>query len=149
MQNNQLDSSPLTNNPPFGKSLGFEFLGVQEGRLKMRVGYAEHLVGDPDTGVIHGGVITAMLDNACGRAVHLARMEAGQDEQGSIATLDLRIDYMSAAEPHKDLYAEAHCYRLTHNVAFVRATAYTDTVDHPVASAVGAFMLGTQSERRA
>ena len=115
----------------------------------MRAPYAEHLVGDPDTGVIHGGVITAMLDNACGRAVHLARLEAGVDADGSIATLDLRIDYMSSAEPGKDLYAEAHCYRLTRNVAFVRASAYTDSLEDPVATAVGAFMLGTPSERRA
>ena len=115
----------------------------------MRTPYAEHLVGDPDTGVIHGGVITAMLDNACGRAVHLARLEAGGDDLGSIATLDLRIDYMSSAEPGKDLYAEAHCYRLTRNVAFVRASAYTDSAEHPVASAVGSFMLNTPSERRA
>ena len=139
---------PLTHNPPFGESLGFEFLDAQDGRLKMRVPYAEHLVGDPDSGVIHGGVITAMLDNACGRAVHLARMENGQDEQGAIATLDLRIDYMSSAAPHRDLFAEAYCYRLTRNVAFVRASAYTDSIDDPVASAVGAFMLGTPSERR-
>ncbi len=138
----------LTQNPPFGESLGFEFLEAENGRLLMRTPYAEHLVGDPDTGVIHGGVITAMLDNACGRAVHLAREEAGRDTEGAIATLDLRIDYMSAAEPGKDLYGEAHCYRLTRNVAFVRATAYTESAEQPVATAVGAFMLGTPSERR-
>jgi len=140
---------PLHNNPPFGQSLGFEFLEAKDGRLRMRAPYAEHLVGDPDTGVIHGGVITAMLDNACGRAVHMARLDAGVDEDGSIATLDLRIDYMQSAEPGKDLYAEAHCYRLTRNVAFVRASAYTESIEQPVASAVGAFMLGTPTQRRA
>lgn len=140
--------NPLSTNPPFGVSLGFEFLEAQDGHLKMRTPYAEHLVGDPDTGVIHGGVITAMLDNACGRAVHMARVESGRDDDGAIATLDLRIDYMSSAEPGKDLYAEAHCYRLTKNVAFVRASAYTDSPEKPVASAVGAFMLGTPSARR-
>lgn len=138
----------LNSNPPFGEALGFEFLDAKEGRLRMRTRYAEHLVGDPDTGVIHGGVITAMLDNACGRAVHIARVDAGRDDEGAIATLDLRIDYMSSAEPGKDLYAEAYCYRLTRNVAFVRATAYTDSAEQPVATAVGAFMLGTPSERR-
>ncbi|MFK7914475.1 MAG: PaaI family thioesterase [Pseudomonadales bacterium] len=138
----------LASNPPFGAALGFEFLSDDNGRLTMRTPYAEHLVGDPDTGVIHGGVITAMLDNACGRAVHLARVAAGRDDEGAIATLDLRIDYMSSAEPGKDLYGEAYCYRLTRNVAFVRATAYTSSVDEPVATAVGAFMLGTASERR-
>lgn len=139
---------PLHNNPPYGQSLGFEFLDAEDGRIRMRTPYAEHLVGDPDTGVVHGGVITAMLDNACGRAVHYARVEAGGEAAGSIATLDLRIDYMSSAEPGKDLWAEAHCYRLTHNVAFVRASAFTESVDQPVATAVGAFMLGTPSERR-
>ena len=139
----------LNTNPPFGVSLGSEFLDATDARLKMRTPYADHLVGDPDTGVIHGGVISAMLDNACGRAVHIARVEAGRDEEGAIATLDLRIDYMSSAEPGKDLYAEAYCYRLTRNVAFVRASAYTDSIDNPVATAVGAFMLGTPSERRA
>ncbi len=143
-----MNNDPLSTNPPFGQSLGFEFLEAEQGHLKMRTPYAEHLVGDPDTGVIHGGVITAMLDNACGRAVHLARIESGRAEDGAIATLDLRIDYMSAAEPGKDLYAQAHCYRLTHNVAFVRATAYTDSIEQPVASAVGAFMLGTASTPR-
>jgi len=140
---------PLSTNPPFGVSLGFEFLDATDGRLRMRTPYAEHLVGDPDTGVIHGGVITAMLDNACGRAVHLARVQAGRDDEGAIATLDLRIDYMSSAEPGKDLYAEAYCYRLTRNVAFVRASAFTEQIEKPVANAVGAFMLGTPSERRA
>ena len=140
--------NPLTTNPPFGVALGFEFLSADGGKLIMRTPYAEHLIGDPDTGVIHGGVITAMLDNACGRAVHLARVAAGRDDEGAIATLDLRIDYMSSAEPGKDLYGEAYCYRLTRHVAFVRASAYTDTIEDPIATAVGAFMLGTASERR-
>lgn len=145
---NRMKFDLLESNPPFGQALGFEFLGSEDGRLRMRTPYADHLIGDPDTGVIHGGVITAMLDNACGRAVHMARVAAGRDDDGAIATLDLRIDYMSSAEPGKDLYAEAYCYRLTHNVAFVRASAFTDSIDEPVATAVGAFMLGTPSERR-
>ena len=71
----------------------------------MRVPYAEHLVGDPDTGVIHGGVITALLDNASGMAV---RSEGGvPGEERSMATLDLRIDYMRPAQPREDLIAEA------------------------------------------
>ncbi|MEM1229761.1 MAG: PaaI family thioesterase [Pseudomonadota bacterium] len=140
---------PFSFTPPFAQALGFEFIDETDGKLTVRAPWAEHLVGDPDSGVIHGGVITAMLDNACGRAVHLARMQVGRDEEGAIATLDLRIDYMGPAESGKDLYAQAYCYKLTRNVAFVRATAYTDTIEQPVANAVGAFMLGTPSERKA
>ena len=138
---------PSQYSPPFGAALGFEFLEQTDDSLTVRIRYADHLVGDPDSGVIHGGVITAMLDNACGRVVHATRAKAGI-EDGAIATLDLRIDYMGGAEPGKDLYARAHCYRLTRNVAFVRGVAYTDSADDPVATCVGAFMLGTRSEPR-
>ncbi|MEM1434920.1 MAG: PaaI family thioesterase, partial [Pseudomonadota bacterium] len=137
---------PLEFSPPFGQALGFEFLDEQDGELTVRAPYAEHLVGDPDTGVIHGGVLTAMLDNACGRAVHIARIKAGRDSEGAIATLDLRIDYMGPSAPGKDVYAKAACFRLTQNIAFVRARAYNDDPDQPIASCVAAFMLGTPSE---
>jgi uncharacterized protein (TIGR00369 family) len=55
-------------------------------------------------------------------------------------TLDLRVDYMKPAEPDKPLYAIAECYRLSANVAFTRAIAYQDSVDDPIAHAVGSFM---------
>ena len=96
------------------------------------------LVGDPDTGVIAGGVVTTLLDHACGQAVFAALMQFT-----SIATLDLRIDYMRAAEPGLDVYARAHCYKLTRSIAFVRATAYDRDPGDPVATAQAAFMLNT------
>ncbi|MEM6709300.1 MAG: PaaI family thioesterase [Pseudomonadota bacterium] len=138
---------PLNFSPPFGQAIGLEFMQIENGELTVRAPYAEHLVGDPDTGVIHGGVITAMLDNACGRVVQHAREHAAGTASGAIATLDLRIDYMGPAAPGKDLYAKALCYRLTRNVAFVRARAYTDDPDDPIATCVATFMLGTPSER--
>lgn len=41
-------------------------------------------------------------------------------------TLDLRIDYNHPAEPHKDVYGFAECYRVTPNVIFTRGFAYQD-----------------------
>ena len=137
----------VSQSPPFGDALGFEFIEAGDDSILLKVPYASHLVGDPATGVIHGGVITAMLDNACGRAVQIARQTAGRGDEGAIATLDLRIDYMGPAEPGKDLYARADCFRLAQHIAFVRATAYTERPEQPVATCVSAFMLGTPSER--
>ena len=39
-----------------------------------------------------------------------------------------------------DVFAQAHCYKMTKTIAFVRATAYHDTPDDPVAAASGTFM---------
>ncbi len=63
--------------------------------------------------------------------------------------MDLRIDYMRAAEPGLDILCRAHCYKLTRSVAFVRASAYERSAEDPVATAQAAFMLNSSSGRRA
>jgi uncharacterized protein (TIGR00369 family) len=132
---------------PHAAALGLRLVSWREHRCVVRVPYAPHLVGDPDTGVVHGGVITALLDNASGMSVR-----AGPDVDGNaavtMATLDLRIDYMRPADPGKDLLAEAECYRITSNVAFVRAVAYHVDKSDPIATSVATFMMGTSSTPR-
>jgi uncharacterized protein (TIGR00369 family) len=130
---------------PHAVAIGMTLVRHDAAGVVVRVPYAEHLVGDPDTGVIHGGVLTALLDNASGIAVRPPG--AGQTEF-AMATLDLRIDYMGPAEPHKDIYAEAVCYKRTRNIAFVRASAYQDSPAEPVATCVATFMLDTRREPR-
>lgn len=130
---------------PHGNAIGLTIDECATRTCVMRVPYAEHLVGDPDTGTVHGGVITVLLDNASGCAVRCH--EEALDGQG-IATLDLRIDYMRPAKPHEDIIAEAHCYKMAKSVAFVRATAHQGDKDDPVATSVATFMLGTRVEPR-
>ena len=107
------------------------------------------LVGHTDAGalVIHGGVLTALLDNTCGVAVRPPAQIAAEAPI-SIATLDLRIDYMSPAEPFRDILAHAVCFKRTRHIAFVRGVAYQDSPDDPIATCVAAFMLGTRNEPR-
>jgi len=126
----------LIEHVPHAKALGLEVVAAEAGMCRMKVAYAPHLVGNPDTGVVHGGVITSMLDNACGVAVQMAL-----GEPTSIATLDLRIDYMRPAAPRRDIIGEARCYKVTRSIAFVRGVAFQDDVENPVATCVGAFML--------
>jgi uncharacterized protein (TIGR00369 family) len=98
------------------------------------------LVGDPETGVLAGGVVTTLLDQVCGAAVSSKILAAG-GLMGGIATLDLRIDYMRAAESGREVVARAHCYKLTHSIAFVRASAFDGDEADPVATAQAAFAL--------
>jgi len=42
----------------------------------------------------------------------------------------------------------AECFKITKNIAFVRAFAYHDEMIDPVATSVATFMLGTPTERK-
>lgn len=130
----------LSELPPHAKAIGMELVEAGNRRCKVRVPYAPQLIGDPDTGIIHGGVITATLDNASGWSV---RCHEDWSDGVSMATLDIRIDYMKPAVPDQDLFVEAECYQMGRSVAFVRAIAHQGDVDKPVATSMGAFMLGT------
>ncbi len=128
---------------PQARALGFETVSLEKAVAVVKVPYREELVGDPDTGVIAGGVVTTLLDHCCGQATH-----AALEEFKYIATLDLRIDYMRAAEPGKDIFARAHCFKVTRSVAFVRAVAYDKDPDDPVAAASAAFMLDSSAGKK-
>lgn len=127
---------------PHNHALGLRIVDFAEGSMTMLLPYAAHLVGNPETGVMHGGAVTATLDACSGGAVY---MRLG-DPTG-IATLDLRIDYLRPATPGRDVVCRAECYRTTKNVGFVRALAYHERPDDPIAAAAGAFMIFPKSRR--
>jgi uncharacterized protein (TIGR00369 family) len=99
--------------------------------------YRPVFIGDAERGVLHGGVITAMLDESCEMAVQLAL-----DGPRTIATLDLRIDYQKPAMAGVDIRAHSVCARVARSIAFVQSTAYQESEDEPVATAAGCFMIG-------
>ncbi len=121
---------------PWASFLGFEITGVEHGRAFATAPWREDLIGDPDTGVIAGGVITSLLDNLCGVAVATRLTEIK-----AMATLDLRIDYMRPAERGETVVGEAECYHITRSVAFCRAWAYHTARDRVIATATAAFAL--------
>ena len=125
---------------PHNRALGMKVISLERAIAVFDLPYDAKLVGNPDTGVLHGGAITALLDACSGAAVF-----AALTEWVPIATLDLRIDYLRAGEAGKTIRSRAHCYRLTRNVAFTRAVAFHDDEDDPIATSMGTFMLGTRS----
>jgi len=127
---------------PHMRKLGMRFASADAGVVVGMVPYREDLVGDPITGVLHGGVVTTLLDSTAGAAVMTSL-----SLMAPIATLDLRIDYLRPSTPHAPLYARVECYKVTHHVAFTRGIAYNSDEHDPVAAMAATFMLQTQAVR--
>lgn len=121
----------------YGHISGFRLDRAAPGEAWSSLPYRPAFVGDSATGVLHGGVVTAMLDESCGMAVQLAL-----DGTRLIATLDLRVDHQRPATPGLDIKSHSVCYRVTRSIAFVSSTAYQDSEDDPVATATACFMIG-------
>lgn len=116
--------------------LGLELVEITPNGLIMKLPYSRSIIGNPETGVIHGGAITTLMDQTLG----MAAIRSIVPERDIAPTVDLRIDYMRAAEPNREVYALAETYRTTKSVVFTRGVAYQDSPDKPIANCVATFM---------
>ena len=126
----------MTEFVPHAAALGMTLIALGPGRGTMTVEWREDLVGDPDTGVIASGVVTALIDHTCGLAIN-----AAFEVPAPIATLDLRIDYLRPAAPRAGVTCEAVGYKTTRSIGFVRAEAWDFDRGDLIATAQAAFMI--------
>lgn len=116
-------------------ALGMSVITVERGNALVSVPYSYRIIGDPEEGIVHGGVVTTLMDSAGGCAALSVTPEGH-----TLATLDLRIDYLRPATTGEDLRGFAECYKSTRNLAFVRGLAYNDDRSDPIANFTACFM---------
>jgi uncharacterized protein (TIGR00369 family) len=127
---------------PHQQAIGFALLDITTHYAIGRIPYRVEFVGNPLTGVVHGGIVTTLLDIVGGAAV-IGRYGAPL----TMATLDLRIDYLRPSKAQHDLFARVECYKLTRNIAFTRGVAYDAALDDPLASMSATYMLHTATRK--
>ncbi len=133
---------------PFHRLLGVRLESAEPGRVVLRIGWRDDLVGDPRRPAIHGGVISTLID-AAGGAACFATLENPEDR---VSTVDLRVDYLRPGTPG-DLLCEARIVRLGNRVGVTRAHVYLDALpgpeepDEPIATGQAVYNLVRRGER--
>lgn len=128
---------------PHAKDIGMRVIDISQGMARLALDFRDELLGDPSRGLIHTGVVTTLVDSACGFAVI-----ADINKPIAIATLDLRMDYLRPAVRDKTIYVQAECYRTTRHIAFVRARVWQDSEQRLIATCSSAFMLKSRGKPR-
>lgn len=125
---------------PHCDALGLIIEDFAPPKMTVRLPFQEGLVGNPETGVLHGGGLSALIDTACG-FLAMSMLEPLQP----VATLDLRVDFLRPAVS-ADVFCEAEVYRVTRSVVFARARAWQTGGEgaREVAAAAGSFMITGQ-----
>jgi len=124
--------------------VGIEIVEAEPGRTVNRVLLQEHHLNYND--VVHGGVISSLIDSAAGGAVRSLR-EAKEIAARPHATSDLHVTYLAPATG-TELRAEARVIKAGRTAVFTEVEV-TDDRGRPVARGMVTFVIGSGPPVRA
>lgn len=132
------DLQSLLDGVPYVRFLGIR--AQQQGDdLTFVLDFGEHLIGNPRLPALHGGVIGAFLETAA-----IVQLMWKSESSALPKTIDIAIDYLRSGRP-RDTYAKATLTKHGRRVANVRAEAWQDHPERPIAAAHGHFLLQARS----
>ena len=131
--------------PPFGETLGMDWIETDSSEVCLRLGVSDQVKLTAESDLFHPGAILATLDNACGWCI---RQHASYVDGTSMATLNLRVDWLARASMTESLLVTARCESYADDVAHVRGEAFFSSSGKKVAVVQATFMLGTPNTPR-
>ncbi len=120
---------------PHCKAINLDIVQFNELGPTLTVPFQENLQANNTDKIMHGGVITTLVDVTSASAV-----TAIMPEIEGLATIDLRIDHISPPKPEQSIFCTAQCLNEDNNIAYVRASVYQDDANMPFAIATGTFI---------
>ncbi|MCK4467777.1 MAG: thioesterase family protein [Desulfobacterales bacterium] len=133
---------------PFNKALGLQIISLKEDNVCIKLEMKEKLVGNYKYGMLHGGVISSVLDATGGAIVSvgiLKKMVGCQLEEifnriSKISTVDLRVDFLRPGQGNYFL-STGSIMRMGNKVVVTRTTLHNDK-KALIAVGTGTYMLG-------
>lgn len=94
-------------------------------------------------GVMHGGVVTSMMDSAVGIALGRLRRDARHRPH---ATIEMNVSFLSGARPGDHVVAEGKIIKVGRSVAFAEAEARRVRDGHTTVIARGRLVFAIRPE---
>ena len=124
---------------PHNTALGMRVVDTGPGTARTCLDYRPEFLGDVAAGLWHTGPAISLADATAGLAVFL-----GLPEPGSIATLDLRMDYLRAGL-FRDTFDECRITHLGRRIANVHISAWQKRREEPITIARAHFLLSEEN----
>ena len=119
---------------PHTRELGLEVVAVNPPRVQLQLPWRDELLGDSERGLVHGGVLSMLLDTVCGSSVL-----CGLPEPEVCPTLDLRVDHYRPGLAGLPIIAEARVLRVTQAMVFTEGTLWQEE-GRPIARGIANFV---------
>ena len=133
---------------PFNKDLGMKIESMEPGDIRVKFKMEDRLIGNYMRSVLHGGVISSVLDATGGLIASVGLLEkmTGQPIEEfekrfrRMGTIDLRIDYLRPGQG-KYFIASGSIIRTGRRVAVTRMELHNDE-DLLIAVGTGTYVVG-------
>lgn len=128
---------------PFNRVLGLRMESMDAKAPRLRFDMRPELVGNPTRGILHGGVISSVLDVVGGAALCIALIEksdARKVEFPNIGTIDLRVDYLRPGRG-RHFIATGRVVRMGSRIAVVHMELENDAAGL-IATGSAAYVVG-------
>lgn len=127
----------LVQHIPYAQALGMS-MSMSEDQLIGQMDFGPQLIGDIGVGALHGGTIGSLLEST---AIFTLLWEVEKTQMPK--TINLTVEYLRSGRP-KTTFAKADITRHGRRVANVRAVAWQDDPEKPIAAAYAHFLLVPQ-----
>ncbi|EKD54363.1 MAG: hypothetical protein ACD_60C00090G0012 [uncultured bacterium] len=138
----------IINDIPFNRILGLKLDTIETHGVTMRFAMTNELIGNFMHGILHGGVISAVLDMAGGVAAMVAaiqkRANKNMEELAAIlskaGTVSMHVDYIRPGKG-QDFLASAHVLHSGNKISFTRMELHNQE-NKLIAAGTATYMIG-------
>lgn len=116
-----------------------QVLTVVGNEIRVRAILPDFLADRDRPETIHGGGLTIILDTVFGFAV-ISRVRSLQP----IATVNLKTEHVGKGRPGATVECRAECHAVRSSIGFARGEVIDGSTGELLATATGAFMIGTK-----